>query len=63
MANGSLSFWGWEQGGPEVCVASGIAVSGVWVGFDTLVLDACLVGEAGPGFVGEAGLIDRADGT
>lgn len=46
-----------------MCVASGTAVSGVWVGFDTLVLDACLVGEAGPGFVGGAGLIGRADGT
>lgn len=33
------------------------------VGFGSLELDACLVGEAGPDFVGEAGLTGRADGT
>lgn len=33
------------------------------VDFGSLVRDACLVGEAGPDFVGEAGLTGRADGT
>lgn len=32
-------------------------------GFGSLARDACLVGEAGPDFVGEAGLTGRADGT
>ena len=32
-------------------------------GFGSLARDACLVGEAGPDFVGEAGLTGGADGT
>lgn len=32
-------------------------------GFGSLARDACLVGEAGPDFVGEAGLTGRAGGT
>lgn len=50
-------------------VASGTAIPIVLegdaslAGFGTLVHGACLVGEAGPDFVGEAGLIGRSDGT
>lgn len=32
-------------------------------GFGSLARDACLVGEAGPDFVGEADLTGRADGA